>query len=412
MPRRNSVKLTDTYLNKSIKPPSEGRVEVFDSQEDNLCLRVSSTGSRSWCIYYRLGGKNRKFTIGSYPTYSIAEAREEAATVKKTVARGLDPVAERKKEKEAYVDPDRVEVMADLFIERHAEKRLKASTARDYKAHFRLYIIPAWKGRSVASLTRKDVISLLDKVEDRAPIQANRVHSTLSKWFNWMVDERAILGFNPIARMRKRSPENKRSRILSDNELRAIWKACEKKGWPFGPIDKLLLLTAKRRSEVVGMRWGEVDLEKRVWVIPGGREGRTKNKLEDAVPLSEQAVDLLESLPSFDSNDLVFPSRGGAGSAVSGFSKAKLRMDALSGVEGWTLHDLRRTVRSNLSALRIPKEVADKVLHHVDRSVDGLHYDWHDYMDEKREALQAWANRLDEILGKAGGENVVPLREA
>jgi integrase len=411
MPKRNSVKLTDTYVRKSIKPPVTGRVEVFDSQEDSLCLRVSSTGNMSWCVYYRLRGRNRKYTVGAYPTYSIAEARERAAEVKKAVAQGLDPVAERKKEIAEYLEPGMVEAVAQLFIDRYVEKKLKQTTARDYKTHFRLYILPEWRGRAVTSITKKDVVVLLDKVEDKAPIQCNRVHATLSKWFNWMIDERGVLDFSPIGRMKKRTPENQRSRILSEEEIRALWKAFDAKGWPFGSIAKLLLLTAKRRAEVVGMRWNEIDFENRVWLIPGGREGRTKNKIEDAVPLSDQAVDILMDLPRFEGVDLVFPAKGHVERPVSGFSKAKGKMDELSAVTDWTLHDLRRTVRSNLSALRIRKEIADKVLHHVDRTVDGMHYDWHDYLDEKREALQAWANRFENILSNSDGNGtVVSLR--
>jgi integrase len=400
MPKRNSVKLTDTYVRKSIKPPVKGRVEVFDSQEDSLCLRVSSTGNMSWCVYYRLQGRNRKYTVGAYPTYSIAEAREHAAETKKVVAKGLDPVAERKKEIAEILEPGMVEAMARLFIDRYVDKKLKQTTARDYKTHFRLYILPAWKGRAVTSITKKDVVVLLDKVEDKAPIQCNRVHATLSKWFNWMIDERAVLDFSPVGRMKKRTPENQRSRILSEEEMQALWKAFNTKGWPFGSIAKILLLTAKRRAEVVGIRWSEIDFENKVWLIPGGREGRTKNKIEDAVPLSEQTVELIKELPRFEGVDLIFPAKGHVESPASGFSRAKRKMDELSGVVDWTLHDLRRTVRSNMSALRIPKEVADKVLHHVDRSVDGMHYDWHSYLDEKREALQVWANRLDEVLEK------------
>lgn len=420
MPKLNSVKLTDTYVRNSIKPPIKGRVEHFDSQMNNLCLRVSSTGNMSWCFYYRLGGSNRKITIGSYPTYSIAEARVEAAEAKKLADRNIDPVAARKikraeiaavmaKDKEP--PKDSVDAMAQLFIERYVEKKLKKSTAKDYKAHFRLYIVPTWKGRTVGSISKKDVTALLDKVEDRAPVQCNRVQSTLSKWFNWMAG-RGVLDSSPIFKMDKRTTENARKRILADDELRSIWKACEKKSWPFGPIDQLLLLTAKRRAEVVGMRWSEVDFEQKIWTIPGDLDGRTKNKIEEAVPLSNQVITLLRSLARFPDVDLVFPASNGSGNPVSGFSRAKKKMDELSGVEAWTLHDLRRTVRTNLSALRIPKEISDRVLHHVDRSVDGIYYDMHDYLDQKREALQIWADRLDVILSDGGGDNVVTLRGA
>ena len=409
MPKRNSIKLTETYISKSLKLPPNGRVEIFDSQEDSLCLRVSSTGKMSWCIYYRLGQSNRKFTIGQYPTYSIAEARDAAGIIKKTVAKGIDPVEQRKKKKASYRRPNSIEEMSDLFIERYVERNLKASTARDYRSHFRLHILPAWKGRMVTSITRQDVVTLLDKVEDRAPIQCNRVQATISSWFSWMVDERAVLELNPLLRLKKRTPENRRSRVLSKLELFSIWEASTNKGWPFGIICKLLILTAKRRTEITGMKWNEINWDEKTWIIPSGQKGRTKNRLDDVVPLSEQVLSLLTSLPKNDNSEFVFPSQRRSDRPVSGFSRAKDRISELSGVEEWTFHDLRRTVRSNLSSLHVPKEVADKVLNHIDGSIDGKHYDWHDYLSEKREALQTWANYLDQILDQVGGDNIVAL---
>lgn len=415
MPARKSKNLTETFIQKGIKSPTKGRIEIFDSKQDGLCVRVRPSGKKSWCVYYRLAGKNRKYTIGAYPVYSIAQARQEALAIKQKVASGIDPVLDRKAEvRKAAQAMDEaatfsVDALAKLFIEKYVDRRLKPSTASDYKRHLNRYIVPAWKGRAIASITKRDCVDLLDKMEDRAPIQCNRMQATLSKFFNWLIDERAVIEFNPVTRMPKRGTENARSRVLTDEELKAVWNATCEVGWPFGAIEQLLLLTAKRRGEVSGMRWSEIDLAEMVWKIPGGKEGRTKNKVEDIVPLSSQAAELIRNLPTFEGEDLVFPSNRGGGKSTSGFGRAKKRVDVLSGVEGWTFHDLRRTVRSRFSSMSIRKEVADKVLNHVDRSVDGQHYDWHDYMDEKRNALQAWADRLDRIVA-GEGDNVLEMR--
>lgn len=412
MPKRNSRKLTDTFINKSLGLPVSGRTEHFDSQEDNLCLRISSTGNKSWCVYYRLGGTNRKITIGSYPTYSIAEAREEAAQIKKLVATGVDPVAARKSERAERAAatklsgeplPDSVETMAALFMKRYVTKNVRQATARDYERHFRLDILPMWQGQSVRTISRSDIAILLDRVEDRAAIQCNRVRATLSKWFNWMV-ERGVIDANPVLSTKPRTREVPRTRSLSCEELKSIWMGAEHKGWPFGPLIQLLLLTGKRRGEVAGMRWSEIDLQSRTWTINPERSGTKQRRhskkppIHDVVPLSRQAVEVIKQLPQFGDEDLVFPARNRSGNSVSGFSKANQQISNFCGVEDWRLHDLRRTVRTNLSALQIRKEVADKILNHTDGTAGGLHYDQHDYLEEKREALQGWADHLYNVV--------------
>jgi len=408
MPKRNSLKLTDTHIQKMIKPPASGRREYFDSQVDNLCLRISASGNRSWCIYYRLGGKNRRYTIGNYPTYSIAEARVEANQIKKIVAKGDDPVAERKVERakraaamdaEKSLAADSVDVMADLFITRYVQKNVRPATAKDYQSHFKVDIIPSWGGRTVSTITRADISSLLDTVEDRAPIQCNRVRATLSKWFNWMV-ERGALDVNPVLSTKSRTKEVLRDRVLSEEELVSIWQASSNIGWPFGPIFQLLLLTAKRRGEVAGMYWDELNLKDQTWSIQPERSGTKQRQVSgrspkiDVVPLSSHAVNLIKQFPRFGGNPLVFPSMSKNGTPVSGFSRACRRVSELSNVTNWRIHDFRATVRTNLSALGVRKEVADKVLNHVDNTTDGRHYDFYDYLPEKREALQLWANKL------------------
>jgi integrase len=425
MPKRNSTKLTDTYIRKSIKPPAKGRKEYFDSVLDGLLLRVSSTGSMSWCQTYRLG-RTKRYTIGSYPTYSIAEAREEGSKAKKLAAKGIDPDAARKAQRaeqaaamEATRRPaeDSIEKMAELFIELYVDRSVRPATARDYYRHFRLYIVPEWKGRTVGTIGRKDIAGLLDLVEIKkgAPVQCNRVRATLSKWFNWMV-ERGVLDANPVLATKPRTLEAPRERRLSDDELKAIWSGGDQKGWPFGPIVQLLMLTGKRRGEVAGMLWSEIDLDAGTWTIQPERSGtkqRRRSKTPskpDVAPLSRQTIELIERLPRFGEEDLVFPARNRSGNPVSGFSKANRHISELCGINDWRPHDLRTAVRTNLSALNIRKEVADKVLNHVDGTVDGVHYDFHDYMDQKRDALQAWANRLDKILGDAVGDNVVSIR--
>jgi integrase len=410
MPKLNAVNLTETFLTRSIQIPHSGRIEIYDAKAAGLHLRVSASGNKSWAVHYRLAGRKRKFTIGKYPEYSLEEARSKSLEIRRKAHEGINPVEERRQEREALAEKlsskhsitDSVEDLSHSFLERYVVPNLRPKTARDYRSHFDRYILPSWRGRSVKDIRRSDVAELLDAVQDKTPIQSNRVQSTISKWFNWLVNERGVLEYNPIGGMKKRSKENVKSRVLTDDEIRHIWLASDNIGWPFGFIVRVLLLTAKRRAEVAGMRWSEIDLEQNIWVIPGGPSGRTKNKKTDVVPLSDSMLNLIERLPRHAGTDLVFPAKGQPEKPFSGFSKAKTNLDILlneaATIPNWTLHDLRRTARSSFSGLGILKEVAEKILNHVDRSIDGIHYDHYDYLEEKRTALQKWADHLGNIV--------------
>lgn len=225
------------------------------------------------------------------------------------------------------------------------------------------------------------------------------------------------------------SPENRRERVLSDDEIRLVWQAFESIGWPFGPIGKLLLLTGARRDEAAALEWREVDLAARTWTLPAAR---SKNKRPHEIPLSDAAVETLAALPRVEGKaGFVFTTTGKT--AVSGFSRAKAQIDAailemLQGNAGaagadladakaperWTFHDLRRTVATNLQKLGVRLEVTEAVLNHVSGSRAGIVgvYQRHEYADEKRAALEAWGRYLDTLLGGALAANVVELAKA
>jgi integrase len=176
-----------------------------------------------------------------------------------------------------------------------------------------------------------------------------------------------------------------RTRILSDDELRALWRAAHQLGYPLGPLVQLLMLTGQRRSEVAGARWREIDLDKRLWSIP---HERMKAGAAHVVPLTDDAIAVLKDLPRFNRGDHLFSTTFGA-NAINGFSKGKRRIDAAMTAElghaavPWVLHDIRRTMRTHLSALPVPDLVRELVIGHTK---PGLHkvYDQHAYLDEKR----------------------------
>ena len=204
--------------------------------------------------------------------------------------------------------------------------------------------------------------------------------------------------------VRKAKPQ---TRILSDSELAALWRATAGLSYPAGPFVRLLLLTGQRLREVAEMTWPEIDLDKRLWSIPADR---MKADAAHIVPLSPEAAAILEGLPRW-TGPFVFTSTSGR-RPTANFSGIKERLDALlPGIDPWRFHDLRRTMRTGLSALRIADTVSELCIAHTQK---GLHkvYDQHSYLDEKRRAFELWAGRLLSIVEPAASRNVVQLLSA
>jgi len=234
-------------------------------------------------------------------------------------------------------------------------------------------------------------------VKRGAPYQAHNALGYARRLFNWAIGTHEFgIQTSPVTQLKPKDLIGKREsreRILLDDELRAVWNAAGEMGYPYGPLFRLLVLTGQREREVADMRWAEVDFAQRMWTI---RAERMKGGRAHEVPLTSAAVGLLASLPRWNQGDYVFTTTGGT-KPVNGFSKAKVRIDKLSGVSGWVLHDLRRSVRTHLSALPVEDLVRELVIAHAK---PGLHkvYDLHAYQDEKRHCLDLWEKRLLAIV--------------
>jgi integrase len=268
------------------------------------------------------------------------------------------------------------------------------------------------------------VIALLDAIVDKGtPIAANRTLAAITKFFNWSLD-RSIIETSPCIRVARPSEEKSRDRVLTDDELRLIWTAATRKGWPFGSLVQTLMLTAQRRTEVGDMRWGELK-DRGLWTIPGNR---TKNGAEHDVPLSPAAQAVLSSAPRIAGSEFVFTTMGAR--PVSGYSQAKERLDGLvlelarqeameagrdaAAITGasWRLHDLRRTAASGMARMGVPVHVIEAVLNHRSGAISGVAaiYNRHSYLPEKRHALEAWAAHVTGLVNGPVTSNVVQLR--
>lgn len=424
-----AARLTDLSI-KNMRSQTR-RTEIPDNRVTGLYLIVQPSGAKSWAIRYRHQGKPKKCTLGRYPALELAHARSVARKMLERVDRGDDPSADRREQKQRKaaetlaaerLERDRFASIADQFVEKHAKPRNR--TWQETKSILNRNVLPAWGDRSISEIRRRDVIDLLDTIADRAPIQANRTLATVRKLFAWAV-QRDILEVSPCVGVKAPSPEKARDRVLTNDELAAVWRASDGLGWPFGPVVQMLVLTGQRRDEVGGLRWSELDLPNRLWTIP---RRRAKNDVTHEVPLAPSVVTLLKSLPRFSGCDLVFTTNGEK--AASGYSRAKTRLDGLivkaagkqaeeSGndpdqlqpLPPWRFHDLRRTMASGMARLGIDLPVIEKILNHSSGTFSGIVgvYQRHSYSDEKRAALEAWARKV-EVLTSEAPPNVVPLR--
>lgn len=378
------------------------RAEIPDGLIPGLYLVCQPTGVKSWAVRYRVGGRTRKHTLGRYPGLDLANARELARRALIAVASGRDPGTEKVEARRATSDSAgqgyaRFDKAASLFIDRYAKANTKEQTWRESERLIATHVLPLWRARLVQEISKRDVIELMDSIVDRgAPVSANRTLAVIRRMFGWLV-ERGVLIANPCANVRGPTAEKSRDRVLSDDELRAILRACDGLNEPFGALIKILALTAQRRDEVGQMSWREIDLDARLWTIP---KERAKNGIAHDVPLSDPVVNVLKSIRRIaGSRDLVFTTTGET--AVSGFSKVKKRLDmAVPNAPPWVIHDLRRTAASGMARLGINLPVIEKVLNHTSGSFGGVAgiYQRHRFSDEKRKSLGTWAAHIKALI--------------
>jgi integrase len=407
MPRRNSKHLTDPGIEKMRKPPQGQRVERFDAGVEGLCLRITGRGVKSWCVYYHFPNedgqlKHHRITLGRYPALKIAQAREEARRIKDQASSDIDPKATQAS-KEAETEAKRrgtFSAVAERYISIECPQLRRG---QESESIIRRELIPHWGPRMVSDLHRRELTALTDElIAADKPMAARRLYETAKRVLNWAM-ERGDINDNPLAVARPPVKREPRERALKHSEIQDLWAAWDEMGYPFGAVMKLLLLTGQRRSEVAEMLWSEIDLDCSQWAIP---KERSKSKREHIVPLSAPALSVLNGLPHFGEGAFVFTTTDGA-RPVSGFSRAKVRANDLSGVENWRLHDLRRTVRTEMARLGVPEIVGERVLNHLPQGLTKT-YNIHHYLDEKQDALARWAQELMNII-EPPPANVVPL---
>jgi integrase len=428
---------------RAAPPAAKGkRAEIWDTVVPGFGLRITDKGQKTFVLAARFPGTGEnpktglpnptRRTIGEYGAIELADAREKARQWIELIRKGKDPREQEERERQAELRhrKNTFAAAAEDFI---AEKLPHERKGKEVERDIRRDLIPVLGGIPITKISDLDILPIIKTKKQHAPAQARNLLGIAKRVFAWAKDQRVYgLMANPCSDLRpSKLIGEKRSgkRALSDDELFALWRAAKRMHYPAGQVYQTLMLTALRLNEAADASWPEFDLRKGVWTIPEARmKGKNGKAQPHAVPVTEELLRLLNGLPRFtgkQTGDYLFSTAFGA-KPVWISSKIKDEVDrrmlrtlrALARRRGddpkkvmlppWKNHDIRRTVRSHLSRLKVAEEVREAVLAHVRPGIKGV-YDLHDYLDEKREALSLWAASLKGIV-EPPPSNVVALR--
>lgn len=430
-------KLTDTMI-AALKPAQAGeRIEVRDELVSGLAVRISEKGKKTFVLVARFPGSTNptRRAIGEYPVISLATAREEARRWQLLIRRGIDPKDELERERAdnarkrvntfSTVVEDYLKDIPSRQRNRHADKDA---------AEIRRELLDAgrnkWLNRPIVEITDADIAHLISAIRDRpAPGMAYNVWGHIKAIFSWAMWPERRQGYglinNPTQHLQPKHfklSKTVSTRVLTDEEIKAYWKAADATPYPLGPFYKLLLLTGQRKAEVSDARWAEFDLNNRLlWTVP---EERFKSGQSHLVPLSKDVLSLLKAIERFEgeeSGDCLFSTTKGQ-KPINGFSRAKADLDkkmleilkesdSAAKLPDWVFHDVRRTVRTRLSALRVNADVAEMVIGHGKKGLRRV-YDQHEFEPEMREALEKWASALKAMVTPPDKNNVLTFPQA
>lgn len=436
----SATPLTTKFLDSLKARPDRKRYSIADGGLRNFEIRVGPDGMRTFCFRYRFGNEQRRVSLGKYPKTSLAVARDRARAIVQALEKGEDPKPMPLPVPQTYT----LQTVAERFFDEYLKMRGRRS-ADEIERELRADLLQPLGQRSIKSIQRRDIRDLLEMVLKRARegaakrvldkavaaehqkakqesrttdleaakaaaaseaerasqgagYVANRLLAYTRKLFNWAL-EQDYVEQNPCAGLHGPKEEIARDRILSDDEIRAVWLASDDLG-VIGEVTKVLFLTGARLGEVAGMRWSELDEANGIWRLP--RE-RTKNNREHTLPLAQMAKTIIFDRPRISGCDYVFSTTGR--SPVSGFSKFKRSIDSRCGFSTlWRLHDIRRTVASGMASLGTAPYIIEAVLNHASGTVSGVAavYNRYQYASEKGAALEQWAERLRSIVDNNG----------
>ena len=383
--------LTDRSL---LPPPARGNRIFYDDWIGGFGCRVTAAGGRAFVLnfYRRADGRERRFTIGGFPEWSVAAARQEAKRLKREIDGGADPVGDQQENRAAPTVAD----LAARFQHDYVPRK-RPSTQRVYRQQIAADILPALGRMKVATVRTADVDAFHHRLSGRAPTHANRTLAVVSKMFSlairwgWRKD-------NPCRGV-ERNQEEKRHRYLSADELLRLSEALAKlEDVSAANAVRLLLLTGARRGELLAARWADIDLKTGIWIKPGAT---TKQRTLHRIPISEAACGLLAEMHKKAHGDWVFPARGGGRRAH--INRAWIELRKAAGIPDARLHDLRHTFATALASSGLGLPVIGALLGHTTAQTT-LRYAH--LMDDP---LRVATERASEVLSGRAPAEIVPL---
>jgi integrase len=407
--------LNDRSL-KAAKPAPKGKTyDKMDALVPGFGVRVSDKGRKTFILVARYPGSSNptRRALSEYGALTLEKARERARDWIEMLRRGVDPREDKERQQlaEQRNRENSFRAVAEEFIRLAVigpdPNTPKQRKGREMRREIENEFISRWGSRPITDITARDVVAVLDEAVARgAPYQAHNLLGHIRRLFNWAIG-RHIYGLDksPCDRMKSKDvigPKLSRTRVLSDAELRALWAATERMGCPYAPLYRMLALTGQRKSEVAEARWSEFDLDRKLWTIPAERmKGKNEVARPHHVPLTDEVIAILNGLPRFKSGDHLFSTSFGV-KPVNNFVKAKASLDRamlaeLGKLDPFVIHDIRRTMRTGLSALSVRPDVAELVIAHALPGIRGV-YDKYSFETEKRQALEKWAARLRDIV--------------
>jgi integrase len=429
--------LDDRYL-KALKkrPAAEGKTyDVMDTIVPSFGVRVSDKGRCTFILIARYGyAKNpTRRALGVYDALTLENARIKARKWIEQLQKGEDPALLEERDRARSIEKQKTTfgAVAEDF---RREKLPGERKGEDVWREIRRDLLPRWENLPISEITDIHISAVIKAKKPDGKVGARNLLALIKRFFRWVIAQRIYgISVSPAATLQASAilGEMPRSagRVLSDDEMFAVWRAASRMPYPVGPAYQMLCLTALRLNEAVDASWGEFNMREKVWVIPAermkGKDSGKKQARAHAVPLTAKLTDLLEKLPRFKNGKYLFSTTAGRSPTWIG-TKIKDRLDgrvlltlrALAKYRGddptdvtllhFVNHDIRRTVRSQLSRLKVTEEAREAVLAHARPGIKGT-YDLHDYLDEKREALELWAARLRSIVEPAIASNVIAL---
>lgn len=393
--------LTDTGI-KALKP----RTAAYAKADGHgLVIEVLPTGSKVWRLRYRLSGRQEKVTIGPYPEFTLAEARDKAAEMRRLVARGESPAASKRREKAAARNPDTVVEFAKVWMSEVVTKVRKDTT--QIQRYIDKDIVPAIGNRRLSEVTPADVLAICDRIKKHrgADQTALQVRGVIKRMYAYAI-ARLLVQSNPAAAVEARfiATPNPRERVLSPAEVGRLFRAIDQSD--MRRTNKLalrvLMLTMVRKADLILARWDQIDFKAAEWHIP-----TTKTGVPHIVYLSVQALSLLEDLNRLAcGSEWVLPSRSTLAKPIdrSTLNVAIKAMD--HDLESFVLHDFRRTASTHLHELGFAPDVIEAALAHTIGGVRGV-YNRAQYAPQRREMLQQWADTLD---AWSKGAKIIPAK--